>query len=748
MRPLRRLFAMIKKLPFLLLFISSYTFAQDADFFKPDSIKRQLKARKITTQVTIDGKLDEPEWKLASSSGPFIQIEPYQGKLAAYPTTVKVLYNKKYLYIGVIAHDPLGKKAIMATDFIRDFDNTKHDLVSLSFDTFNDKRNALAFATNAYGVQRDLLAFDDLYFDIDWDGLWTVRTTRPDSGWVAEIAIPWKTLRYPKSADSTQSWGFNVYRNRRLTNEISAFSPYPRVFTATHMNYAGVLTNLQPPPPTTNIRFIPYVLSSYDHYSNFGPDIRPQVNTFKAGGDLKWAINPNTVLDLTAHTDFAQADADLQVNNVTRFSVFFPEKRQFFLENASLFGVGVSQFADGSGGTMRYQPFFSRNIGLDTSGNPIPIVAGARFVYRSSTLNYGAIAIRQGNYNDMPGTNFFVGRVSENFGGQDRIGGMVSIKNQPGVSNIETTVDGFFRLNDSNSINAIFTESATTNTGARGFGGIAQYMNSNNHYKIWWTESVITKNFDPQMGFVSRKDVVGTTAGMNYYYRGDLLPLKKYLLALEPGFLPEVYYTASTGRFAEMDLPFYPVWFNFKNGAYFGWGITPIRQHLTDVFAPLGVSIAPGDYTYMQQQFLFTTDPSKMVNISGSYQLGTYFNGRLTTSDIKLQFAPIPYISLLGEFNSNQFKGVGTQKTNTTVNLYILQSRLALNPRLQLTGIYQKNSVTNADNYNIRLSWEFLPLSYVYLIYNRATSNMVDNMVEKNQTEDHIIAKISNLQQF
>ena len=740
---------MIKRLLFLLLLMSSLcALGQAADFFKPDSIRRQLKATKISASMNIDGKLDEQEWALALPSPQFIQVEPYQGKPTAFETQVKVLYNQRYLYFGIVLHDPLGKKAIRATDFMRDFDFMKHDLVNLSFDAFNDKRNAMVFATNAYGVQRDLLAFDDLYFDIDWNGLWEVRTTRSDSGWVAEIAIPWKTLRYPKSADSIENWGFNVYRNRRLSNEISAFSPFPRVFSATHMSYAGVLTNLQPPPPTTNIRFIPYVLTSYDHYDNFGADVKPRTTTFKTGGDLKWAINPNTVLDLTAHTDFAQADADLQVNNVTRFSVFFPEKRQFFLENASLFGVGVSQFADGSGGTMRYQPFFSRNIGLDTAGNPVPIVAGGRFVHRSSTLNYGAIAIRQGNYNDAPGTNFFVGRASENFGDQSRIGALVSIKNQPGASNIQTTVDGFFRLDQSNSINAVLTESATTNTGARGFGGIVQYINSSNRYKIWWTESVITKNFDPQMGFVSRTDVIGTTAGMNYYYRGSLLPFKKSLLALEPGFLPEVYYTASTGKFAEMDLPFYPVWFNFKSGAYLGWGITPIKQHLTDFFVPLGVRIAPGDYNYTQQTVLFTTDPSKIVNLLGSFQTGTYFNGRLITSDWKLQFAPIPHISLLGEFNQNRFSGVGEQKVSKNVNLYILQGRFALNPRLQLTGIYQKNSFDNTDNYNIRLAWEFSPLSYVYLIYNRGVAGVANNLTVHPQTEDHLIAKISYLQQF
>ncbi len=740
---------MIKKLPFLLLLISSCAFAQDASFFKPNLLRKELKAVKISTSLTIDGLLNEPEWNLAGLSSSFIQVEPYQGKAPTYVTLVKVLYNRKYVYFGIICKDPLGKKAIRATDFIRDFDETKHDLVSIAVDAFNDKRNAMVFATNAYGVQRDFLSFDDLYYDTYWDGLWTVRTNRTDSGWTAEIAIPWKTLRYPKTADTIQSWGFNMYRNRRLSNEISAFSPYPRVFAVTHMDYAGILTNLQPPPPATNIQVTPYFLASYDHYTNFGTTEPPHDLSVKVGGDLKWAINSNSVLDLTAHTDFAEANADIQVNNITRFSVFFPETRQFFLENASLFGIAVNQnTTDGSGGSMNYQPFFSRSIGLDTSGNPIPIVAGGRFVYRSATLNYGVLAIRQQGANDLPGTNFFVGRISENFGSQDRIGALVSIKNEPGGSNIETTADGFFRLGESNSINAILTDSYTTNTGQQGLGGIVQYFNTTNYHKIWWTESVVTKDFDPQMGFVSRTDVIGTTPGMIWYYRGDLLPFKDLLLAMSPGFFPELYYTASTGQFSELDLPVWPLSINFKSGASLSYGITASWEHLADVFQPLGVNIAPGDYRYIYQEVFANTDPSKIVNCSIDYKTGTYYNGWLNSVDLKLQFAPIPNISLSGEYNPNYLNGVGELKTTAAVNLYILQARFALNPRVQLTGLYQKNSLNNSNNYNLRLSWEFSPLSYVYLIYNRGVNSTINNMVIQTQTQDHLIAKISYLQQF
>ncbi len=732
----------------LLLCIATFALGQDADIFKPNPNRRQLKAVKIFTNIKIDGLLNEPEWALTPGASEFIQADPDQGKPSRFVTVVKVLYNQKYLYIGVISKDPLGKRAIMATDFARDFDFTKHDLVNLAFDTFNDQRNAIVFATNAYGVQRDLLSFDDLYYDVDWNGLWNVRTTRSDSGWVAEIAIPWKTLRYPKSNDTSQSWGFNVYRNRRLTNEISSFSPFPRIFSATHMNYAGLLTNLQPPPPSPNIIVDPYILASTDHYSNFGSSEPPHTQSLKYGGDLKWAITPNSVLDLTANTDFAQADVDQEVNNTTRFNVFYPEKRQFFLENASLFGVQVTMNGDQAGGSMRYQPFNSRNIGLDTSGNPIPIVGGGRFVYRSSSMNYGAMAIRQQAYNGSPATDFFVGRFSQNFGTQDRIGGLVTLKEQPGAANIESTVDGFFRFNESNSLNVIATQSTTTNTGARGFGGIVQYFNNTNSHEIWLTESVITKNFDPQMGFISRNDVISTTPGANYFYRGDLLPFKKFLLAYSPGILPELYYTASTGKFSEADLPVFPVWFNFRDGGFLGYGFIAVWQHLTSTFSPLNVDIGPGSYHYFNQQIYFQTDPSKIVNTIITLSSGSYFNGRLFTGDYKVQFAPIPYVSFTGELNQNHFTNVGVNQTTKSVNLFIIQGRFALNPRVQFTGIYQKNSLNNSNSYNLRMAWEFSPLSYIYLIYNRGVNNQLTTAPIQSQTEDHLIYKISFLQQF
>lgn len=729
----------------LLLAISLNGYSQNDENFSPDSVRKSIRAIPITTSLRIDGLLNEPEWKLAPPSPRFVGVEPVQGAAPGMETRVRVLYNRQFLYIGVFSSDSLGKKAIRATDFKRDFNYRAHDLVTLAFDGFNDQRNAMVFATNPYGVQRDYLSFDDLYYDYNWDGLWRVRTSRTDSGWYAEMAIPWQTFRYKKMADSLQNWGFNMYRIRRATNEMTALSPFPRVYTVTRMGYAGLLENLQPPPPRPNIRIQPYVLDAYDRSENRSPGKVESGSSLKAGGEIKWAINPNNILDLTFNTDFAQADADLQVNSVSQFSVFFPERRQFFLENASLFSPTIQMSVDGSGGLMHLQPFFSRSIGLDADGNPVPILAGGRFVNRSATKNYGAIIMRQQEQGASPATNFFVGRYSQNIGPQSRMGILSSVKNTPGASNITNTLDGFIRLGQTHSLNTMISHSYSTDTRQQGVAAMAQYFDSRTRYKLWLTQSVVSRNYDPQMGFVSRTDIIGTTPGINWYYRGKYLPFKKIIRAFEPAFIPEFYWRASTGKSIEQSWYFWPVWFNFQNGSYLGYSFVPTRQRLTQTFSPLGITIAPGVYNYALNWMMFSTDPSKVLTFTGDVRWGTYYDGKLSSTDWKLQIAPIPHISIIGQLNRNHFKGVGIADTSATVDLYIVQGRFALNPRVQLTAFYQRNSLDHSDNYNVRFSWEYRPLSNIYIIYNHGSIRMPGQLKE---VEDHAIIKISLLQQF
>ena len=718
--------------------------AQDARVFKPDSVRRQLRVHSAAGAIRIDGRLQERDWANAPSSSRFVMIEPFQGDAPNHDTDVRILQNDAFLYMGIFCRDSSGRKALMAVDFKRDFNFMAHDLVTMSFDGFRDRRNAMAFAVNPYGVQRDYLAFDDLYYDVEWDGLWRVRTARSDSGWTAEVAIPWQTLRYRKTEDSLQTWGFNLYRNRRLTNEVTAFSPFPRSFSVTRMDYAGELSGLQPPTPRTNIRITPYLLTSIDRQTG-DPDARGRTLSFKPGGEIKWAVNPNAILDLTFNTDFAQADADRQVNNTTRFSVFFPERRQFFLENSSLFGIGISKNPDDSGGNMRIQPFFSRRIGLDDAGNQLPIDAGARFVHRSSERNYGAMVMRQGASGGYPSTNFLVARFSENFGSQNRIGGLLTVKDNANGNNTVANVDAFFRLGESHSINALGSVSSTSQTGKQGVSAYAQYYYVSNQLKIWWTQSVVSKDYDPQLGFVSRSDVVGTTPGIFWWYRGKRLPFRRWLRAWEPSIFPEFYHQLSTGKLIERTWTIYPVWLNLQNGGFFGYSVNPTYQYLPERFSPLGVDIAPGDYDYNRHLIYASTNPSRKLNLLTIYQGGTYFNGRLRSGDWVLQFAPIPHVSLMGRFNRNRFFDVGDERSDNTVDLYSIEGRFAINPRVQLIGFYQQNSENDSRNYNIRLSIEYRPLSYIYVVFNHR--EFLDPVLGP-RTLDQSIFKLSYLRQF
>ena len=735
----------IYSIAIFLVLVELSAFAQQTDLIQPDSIKKVLEALEVEGTIKVDGKLSELAWQKVKPSPRFTQVDPYQGADPNFNTKVKVLYNQKYLYVGVICLDSLGKDAIRATDFKRDFNFQTHDLITLCFDGFNDERNAMSIAVNPYGVQRDYLSFDALYYDIEWDGLWRTRTSRTDTGWIAEIAIPWKTLRYPKTSGASQNWGFQLYRNRRLSNEISAFSEFPRAFGAARMDYAGKLTNLQPPPPSPNIQIKPYILIAYNHYQGANTDRTPENTDFKLGGELKWAISPKDVLDVTVNTDFAQADVDRQVNNTSRFSVFFPERRQFFLENASLFGINVGPSSGDSGEELRIQPFFSRRIGLDNDGSPIPLDFGGRFVHRSSSRNYGGMIIRQRETEASPETYFLVGRFSQNLGKQSRIGGLSTIKHNPTNTNISGTIDAFIRLDKAHSINALVGYAGTNRGGQQGLAGIAQYQYSTNKWRAWWTQSVISQHYNPELGFISRSDVISTTPGIIRFFRGEKLPLKKWLRAFEPSASVQFYHQASTGQLVERQYRFWPIYLNLQGGGYLAYGLNAQFQLLTSPFQPLNITIPTGEYHYFRQTFLFSTDGAKKFSTDGNISWGTYFDGKLSTVNLNFRFSPIPHISLGAQFNRNNFQEVGQDQITRTIDLYGLEGRFAINPRLQLSLFFQHNSSSDLYNANVRFSWEYQPLSFIYIVYNRQDFKL--NLTER-ELDNHIIGKISFLKQF
>lgn len=664
-----------------------------------------IHANRATHPIRIDGVLDKPDWSTTETISQFRQIKPRQGEPARFDTEVRLLFNGEYLYIGAICHDSSGAVGVRTPDMKRDFDFSTTDVFGVSLDPIGDRRMAVAFQVNPFGAQRDLQVLNDTITDTDWDERWMVRTTIGRTRWTVELAIPWQALRY--NATSATEWGVNFYRTARRVNEQSAWAPWPREYSPYRMSYAGRVVGLEPPPPSRNLRVQPYVVTKNER-GNGGSTLNPQI-----GGDAKWAITSNTALDLTINTDFAQPDVDRQVINLSRFSVFFPERRQFFLENASLFRVGWDR---------TIEPFFSRRIGLDANAAPAAIDAGIRFTSRSTANNFGGLVIHQRATGAAPASLFSIGRFSRNLGANGHTGVLIANRwgseggNSKRLTNTVVATDAFFRPKESLAIGGMVSGSLTEGTSGDGLAafGFVQYRPG------WFftraRAGVVTRGYHADTGFVIDKDLMVVTS-LSYF---DWRPIWKpaFIRTFEPDFSFEVYHTVSTGAFSQGRLATFPVFIVFQNGSSFWAGAEYHWLNLSSPFSPLGVTIAPGPYRYARAAFSLSSDPSSALSASISGDTGGYFNGRLTSLKVTGKAQPTPHVGFSVQYSANVADGLGALNETKVTHLVAPEARLALNPRLQLVAFYQYNSVLKQGAWNARLAWEIAPLSYLFFVLN------------------------------
>lgn len=727
------------------LILSGFSsFAQD--FFPPSPNKPLLRAHRSTEKIKLDGHLNEGSWAAAPFINLGFQVEPYQGQKANFNTHVRMISHPKYLYVAAICYDTVGKNRFRAPNLKRDYMFQENDLLGIAFDGFLDRRNALVLQSNAYGAQRDLLAFDDRQYDIDWDALYRVRTHRSDTAWVAEFEIPWQTLRYPRYDEAKKdsiTWGLNFFRVRRTSNEVSTWSPHPRSTSALRMEYAGLLKGILPPQgKVNNIRLVPYFL--YSAAKNQGTELNPSLpNALKMGGELKWAIKANNVLDLTFNTDFAQADVDRQVNNITRFSVFFPERRQFFLENASLFNVGLSPVDEVIGGSMYIQPFFSRKIGLDQQARAVPIQAGVRFVHRSDRRNFGGLLLRQGEGDGVQSTQFSVLRYSQNVGNQNRLGLLYTGKNSSLNQEQTMALDGFVRLSNVLSFSGMLSGTNDQASGRSGFAEFGQFLWRDNLWTAYWTHTIVNKDYQPGIGFVARTDIMSNSQGFSINVRSKKLP--KWIRSYEPGVYTEFYHSLSQQILTERRVLFSPAWFGLQSGGQLGIYAEHSFQRLLEEFTPLNIRIPLGEYQNFRKGFVIGTDPSNKYALMLNREFGGYFDGQLIYSMMRASIAPIPNINIGLSLERNDFRSLGMLKTDRKIDLMQLEGRFALNPRLQLIGFYQTNTNQDRRQLNLRLSWEYQPLSFVYLVLNQGEFLGSDQSIQKERV---FLSKLSYLKQF
>jgi len=689
--------------------------------FPPPQTPPVVKAAKTTAKIALDGSLDEADWQAAPLIADFFRMEPKQGGNYDFPTTVRLLFDEKNLYVGVFCQDSLGKKGVRVQDFRRDFIYGENDIFYFQLDPQNLRRYCVSFQTTPLGTQRDLQVFDDETKDNDWDALWSVKTKILENGWSAEFAIPFKSLRYelPKAGEAV-SWGFTASRLARRTYEQTVFPPIPQAFSPYRMTYAARLDGLKLPKPALNLRLNPYFLYNYEKRTVNATEI-PGANDAKIGGDAKWALNSHAVLDLTFNTDFAQADVDRAVNNLTRFNVFFPERRQFFLENSGIY--------PSDGGSL--YPFFSRTIGLANSqfnATAVPIDAGIRFNDRNEKRTLSGLYVHQRATGDQGGASFALARFQKNFGKQNNIGAMLTHRydeagdNFGDSHNTTLTADGFMRFGENWKSSWLVSSSRDERTGKFGHAGNVFAGLELNKWYAGWVTKWISQDYTPGMGFVFGQNVIHHNPGGYYIWR----PKKEKSLVrrADPGFFVNYYHNASDGKFQQADLYIFPGYFFFRDNSFVEMSLLPTWQDIDFTFAPLDVIIPQGRYFYTRYLVNYKTDRSRKTSASAKAEFGRFYDGRLLTLTTGLRFAPSPHAAMILDYELNSAKSLGGNKTDKDVHLYSGGLRLALNPKLQGTVFYQYNSLNKTGRWNGRLSWEYCPLSFLYLVFNDTENDL------------------------
>ncbi|MDP2956875.1 MAG: DUF5916 domain-containing protein, partial [Longimicrobiales bacterium] len=456
-------------------------------------------------RIVVDGIPDEAAWREAEEITGFIQAVPDPGTPASERTVVRVLYDAEQLYISAVCYES-DMSGIIVPSLEQDYETHDSDMFGVTIDTYLDRRNAFMFLVNPGGAIKDGQVFDNSRnYNIPWEGVMQYRTALLDSAWTVEIAIPFTTLRFAES-DGEQSWGFQFSRRIRRKNEDAYWAPLARRELIHKMSRAGTLHGFQGLHAGRNLSVKPYVAAS---------DASGSLTSMGAGHsggdggfDLKWGITPRMTADATFRTDFSQVEVDQERVNLTRFSLFFPEKRDFFLENAGTFTFGdVSERNVRMGSSLRdFTLFHSRRIGLDAKGLPIPILGGGRLTGQAGAWNVGLLEMQTRSERGLPAENFAVARIRRNVLGDSDLGAVFlnrQATDGSGTYNRSYAVDGNFHLLGGLIVNSYLA--ATDNSGAPGGDAWAGRMSLAWRDPLWdVTASLkqVGESFDPGLGFV------------------------------------------------------------------------------------------------------------------------------------------------------------------------------------------------------------------------------------------------------
>ncbi len=670
-----------------------------------------MPAVRVADRPEIDGDLSDVVWEGAALIDAFVQQEPNEGAPATERTEVRVLYTGSSLFLAIHAFDSEPDQVI-ATEMRRDsnriFDEDNFEII---LDTFMDSRSAYMFVVTPLGAQLDQQVFDEggrdrrgsaLAVNRDWDGVWSVAARRTSDGWVAEVEIPMVTLRFPDA--DIQSWGINFMRDIRRKNEQVFWAPIPREFSLTRVSLAGSLTDLEELDRGLDLRIKPYVTGGGRYKLQSGTDDTSANGDI--GLDLKYGVTPSLNLDVTVNTDFAQAEVDNEQVNLTRFALFFPEKREFFLENANQFNVGtpnsLGRIAD---------LFFSRRIGLTDSGVRVPILGGGRLTGKVGSNNLALMSIQTGDAFGEPGENFTVARYSRDIFGVSEIGAL--------VINKQASSGGHYNRTFAANMNLVPTPALTIDgfiagTDTRGVGGgeLAGHLRAgwlDQSWRIYAEYEDFGDSFNPEVGFVPR---VGMRRSKIHFERNPR-PGRWGIRMMEPMTYIE-YITDRTGRMVTRNWHFM-VGTIFDNGAYLVVRHNRHFDRIDDPFRVGGVTVDPGDYRFHDTSVSFNSDQSRRFYYRLNVQPATFYGGdRMDYSaDVGLRLT-----SQLAASTGFSRSDVSIPNGDFVADIGSFQVDYAFSPAISLRSLTQYNSLSEQWSTSARLRYIFRPGSDIYVVYD------------------------------
>ena len=657
-----------------------------------------------------DGRLDEEVWSLAATTGAFVQQEPRFGEPAVFPTEVLIAITEDALLIGARLSDP-EPAAIVAREYRRDSELESDDNFLVALDTYHDHRNAFFFATNPAGTRLDgLVQNEGADVNNEWDGVWAAGSQRTPEGWVTEMVIPFETLRFPSGATT---FGVNFGRSVARTREESWWAEISNDwgFNARwRISAYGVLEGLAAARPGGRIKLKPFGATSSTVVEG------ERETTGDYGLDAKVALGSNLNLDLTVNTDFAQVEADEQQVNLTRFELFFPEQRDFFLENAGLFQVGEA--------TLPFEPpktllFFSRRIGLSDDGDIVPILGGARITGKMGATDVGAFHIRQQEAAGVaPATAFSAVRLRRDVLARSSVGALALDRSEAGGGSHRVVAADFSwapsdltRLRGWVGRSSAEEDARSDATGSRTAAGLHGEA-VNDLWGLFGDFVHIGEDFDSPMGFVPRRGVRKLRSQALWKPRPGRLGIRQIFV------IPGVeWITESDGALQSGRYEFGP-YFLFEGGSSFLFNVSRQIEGLDEAFELRdGVEIAAGEYRTTNLMTMLETSRSRRVSLSLFAMETGFFDGELRVLSPGVAVRPHPRLRFQLNYSRNRVR-LPQEGGDFETNLVVLRGLAALSPDAFVRALLQWNDDEGDFSGNVQFRWTWRPGSDLYLVYN------------------------------